>query len=113
MPNALPTGQDWDAVNVGKSNTRTKAPKTAREITAAKASGNIATEKRYVFYSTDIDCLVVKKGNDLWLWRLRVGSSKTQSGGGRRHQQLFQRSSRAHVFIYAFDEQKTAIDCAG
>jgi putative transcription factor len=48
MPNVpLPTGQDWDAVNVGKSSTRTKAPKTAREITAAKASGTLATEKRY------------------------------------------------------------------
>ena len=50
MPNiSHPTGQDWDAVNVGKGTaSRTKAPKSAREITMMKASGKLATEKRYV-----------------------------------------------------------------
>lgn len=49
MPNvSLPTGQDWDSVNVGKSGAggRTKTPKSAREITMAKAAGTLATEKR-------------------------------------------------------------------
>ena len=56
MPNvSLPTGQDWDAVNVGRSGAgRTKAPKTAREITAAKATGAITTEKRCVW-----DCVLL------------------------------------------------------
>lgn len=50
MPNVqLPSGQDWDDVNAGKSGAgRTKAPKSAREITAAKASGKLTTERRYV-----------------------------------------------------------------
>jgi hypothetical protein len=50
MPNvSIPTGQDWDAVNAGKSHAgRVKKPQTARELDAAKAKGLVATEKRYV-----------------------------------------------------------------
>lgn len=53
MPNvSLPTGQDWDAVNAGKSHEgRMKKPQTARELDAAKAKGLVATEKRYVGYN--------------------------------------------------------------
>mmetsp|Transcript_44409 Transcript_44409/g.65901 ORF Transcript_44409/g.65901 Transcript_44409/m.65901 type:complete len:176 (-) Transcript_44409:188-715(-) len=41
-------GQDWGAVNAGSGGIRKGgAPKTARQITAAKAAGKIATEKRY------------------------------------------------------------------
>ena len=49
MPNiSFPTGQDWDPVNAGQSNVgRVKTPKTARELTAAKAAGLVSTEKRY------------------------------------------------------------------
>jgi hypothetical protein len=48
MPNvSQPTGQDWDAVNVGRgASSRAKAPKTAREISLMKATGKLATEKR-------------------------------------------------------------------
>jgi Multiprotein bridging factor 1 len=43
-------GQDWDTVNAGRSGVpgaKVVAPKTAREITQAKAAGLIATEKRH------------------------------------------------------------------
>lgn len=43
-------GQDWDTVNAGRAGVpgaKTVAPKTAREITQAKAAGLIATEKRH------------------------------------------------------------------
>ena len=51
MPNyALPSGQDWAPVNVGKSGAAAKAtvPKTAKEITRLKDQGRIVTEKRCV-----------------------------------------------------------------
>mmetsp|Transcript_1402 Transcript_1402/g.1920 ORF Transcript_1402/g.1920 Transcript_1402/m.1920 type:complete len:174 (-) Transcript_1402:160-681(-) len=42
------TGQDWGAVNVGRGGGgRTTVPKSARAVTAAKASGKLVTEKRY------------------------------------------------------------------
>jgi len=50
MPSTyVPTGQDWDAVNVGKSSSTTKkaVPKSARELAAAKQKGLVVTEKRY------------------------------------------------------------------
>lgn len=49
MPNfAMPTGQDWASVNVGRSTAgRTTVPKTAAGITAAKAAGKITTERKY------------------------------------------------------------------
>jgi hypothetical protein len=45
-----PSGQDWDAVNVGKGSLAGKkaVPKTARGVDMAKAAGIVATEKRYV-----------------------------------------------------------------
>ena len=43
------SGQDWESTNVGRATIgRTTVPKTAREITQAKASGLLATEKRGV-----------------------------------------------------------------
>lgn len=49
MPNvSMPTGQDWDSVNVGRSSVgRVTVPKTARGITAAKAAGKLTTERKY------------------------------------------------------------------
>ena len=48
MPSTyIPTGQDWDSVNVGRSTIRAPPPKTAAEITRAKAAGLVNTEKRY------------------------------------------------------------------
>lgn len=44
------SGQDWAPVNVGRATVgggKSSAPKTARQITAAKANGSLATEKRY------------------------------------------------------------------
>ena len=42
------SGQDWSPVNVGASSgVHTSAPKTARELTLAKAAGLVATEKRH------------------------------------------------------------------
>ena len=48
MPNiSQPTGQDWDAVNVGRgASSRPKAPKSAREVSLMKATGKLTTEKR-------------------------------------------------------------------
>ena len=41
-------GQDWAPVNVGASSGLHKAaPKTARELSLAKAAGLVATEKRH------------------------------------------------------------------
>ena len=42
-------GQDWAPVNAGSAATRKTggAPKTARELSLAKAAGLVATEKRY------------------------------------------------------------------
>ena len=44
-----PSGQDWAPVNVGRATVghKSSTPKTAREITNAKAAGLVATEKRY------------------------------------------------------------------
>lgn len=44
-----PSGQDWSTVNVGASSGGLKkaAPKTARELSLAKAAGLVATEKRH------------------------------------------------------------------
>mmetsp|Transcript_7954 Transcript_7954/g.10950 ORF Transcript_7954/g.10950 Transcript_7954/m.10950 type:complete len:176 (-) Transcript_7954:428-955(-) len=49
MPNySMPSGQDWDSVNVGSSSVKRKTvPKTARGITAAKAAGTLSTERKY------------------------------------------------------------------
>uniref|UniRef100_A0A7S4MPQ6 HTH cro/C1-type domain-containing protein n=1 Tax=Odontella aurita TaxID=265563 RepID=A0A7S4MPQ6_9STRA len=50
MPNiSMPSGQDWDAVNVGRSGAsgRKAVPKSAAGITAAKASGLVATERKH------------------------------------------------------------------
>mmetsp|Transcript_40266 Transcript_40266/g.74495 ORF Transcript_40266/g.74495 Transcript_40266/m.74495 type:complete len:175 (-) Transcript_40266:84-608(-) len=49
MPNvSMPTGQDWDAVNVGRASAGRKAvPKSAAGITAAKERGLVATERKY------------------------------------------------------------------
>jgi Multiprotein bridging factor 1 len=43
-----PSGQDWDPVNVGKSGTGgiKAVPKTAQELSLAKARGLVTTEKR-------------------------------------------------------------------
>jgi Multiprotein bridging factor 1 len=44
------SGQDWAPVNAGRAGVvgaKVVAPKTAREITAAKAAGTLATEKRF------------------------------------------------------------------
>jgi len=44
------SGQDWGEVNVGRATiggAKTGAPKNARQITMMKASGGLATEKRY------------------------------------------------------------------
>ena len=47
MPNiSQPTGQDWDAVNVGRGGSSSRAPKTAREVSLMKAAGKLSTEKR-------------------------------------------------------------------
>jgi hypothetical protein len=46
----LPSGQDWDPVNVGRSSVPGKkgvVPKTAREVTMLKAAGALTTEKRF------------------------------------------------------------------
>ena len=42
----VPYSQDWGSVNVGRGSVNSK-PKGARAVDAAKASGKIATEKRY------------------------------------------------------------------
>ena len=43
-----PAGQDWDPVNAGRGNGISKtAPKTAKELSLAKASGLVSTEKRH------------------------------------------------------------------
>ena len=44
-----PSGQDWDPVNVGRSSTGglKAVPKTAQEVSLAKAAGLVATEKRH------------------------------------------------------------------
>mmetsp|Transcript_6143 Transcript_6143/g.12855 ORF Transcript_6143/g.12855 Transcript_6143/m.12855 type:complete len:178 (-) Transcript_6143:491-1024(-) len=48
MPNvSLPSGQDWDSVNVGKSSGRVTVPKTAAGIAAAKRSGTLTTELKF------------------------------------------------------------------
>mmetsp|Transcript_28398 Transcript_28398/g.42010 ORF Transcript_28398/g.42010 Transcript_28398/m.42010 type:complete len:174 (+) Transcript_28398:108-629(+) len=49
MPNvSLPTGQDWGAVNVGRSsNSRVTVPKKAADITRLKAQGKLATERKF------------------------------------------------------------------
>mmetsp|Transcript_28226 Transcript_28226/g.79272 ORF Transcript_28226/g.79272 Transcript_28226/m.79272 type:complete len:174 (-) Transcript_28226:1438-1959(-) len=45
---SVPFQQDWGAVNVGRGTIKkTAAPKTARALDLAKASGKVATEKRY------------------------------------------------------------------
>jgi putative transcription factor len=44
---SITSGQDWGEVNVGRSTIQTTAPKNARELTAAKAAGLVATEKRF------------------------------------------------------------------
>lgn len=43
------SGQDWSSVNVGRGSSVKKggAPKTARELSMAKAAGLVSTEKRY------------------------------------------------------------------
>lgn len=50
MPNvSMPSGQDWEPVNVGKSASAAKAitvPKSAKEITRLKEQGKIVTEKK-------------------------------------------------------------------
>jgi hypothetical protein len=43
---SVPVTQDWGTVNVGRGGGTSK-PKTARGIDIAKATGLIATEKRY------------------------------------------------------------------
>jgi hypothetical protein len=45
----IPSGQDWDAVNVGRSGTGglKAVPKTAQELSLAKAKGLVTTEKRH------------------------------------------------------------------
>eukprot|EP00934_Nitzschia_sp_Nitz4_P007463 Nitzschia sp. Nitz4//scaffold252_size28738//8658//9275//NITZ4_008095-RA/size28738-augustus-gene-0.7-mRNA-1//-1//CDS//3329544263//7453//frame0 len=43
---SVPFQQDWGAVNVGRGGASSK-PKTARAIDHAKATGSLATEKRY------------------------------------------------------------------
>mmetsp|Transcript_28228 Transcript_28228/g.79283 ORF Transcript_28228/g.79283 Transcript_28228/m.79283 type:complete len:184 (-) Transcript_28228:1665-2216(-) len=46
---SVPFQQDWGAVNVGRGTIKkTAAPKTARALDLAKASGKVATEKRCV-----------------------------------------------------------------
>uniref|UniRef100_A0A6U3TVK3 HTH cro/C1-type domain-containing protein n=1 Tax=Skeletonema marinoi TaxID=267567 RepID=A0A6U3TVK3_9STRA len=49
MPNTnIQTGQDWGAVNVGRSSAgRVAVPKTAHGVTRAKAMGLLATEKKF------------------------------------------------------------------
>lgn len=45
-----PSGQDWDAVNVGRSATAggmKAVPKTAQELSLAKSRGLVTTEKRH------------------------------------------------------------------
>mmetsp|Transcript_24538 Transcript_24538/g.37327 ORF Transcript_24538/g.37327 Transcript_24538/m.37327 type:complete len:175 (-) Transcript_24538:193-717(-) len=42
----VPVTQDWGAVNVGRGALNAK-PKTSRAVDAARASGKLATEKRY------------------------------------------------------------------
>lgn len=43
-----PSGQDWAPVSAGRgSGVRKAAPKTARELSMAKAAGLVSTEKRY------------------------------------------------------------------
>jgi len=44
----MPTGQDWDTQNVGKSTVkRIGVPKKAADITRLKAQGKLATERKY------------------------------------------------------------------
>lgn len=51
MPQAYnPSGQDWTPANAGRvgiPGAKVAVPKTARELTAAKAAGLVATEKRF------------------------------------------------------------------
>lgn len=44
-----PSGQDWAPVNAGRGGTTSgsRAPKSARELSMAKAAGLVTTEKRY------------------------------------------------------------------
>jgi putative transcription factor len=44
---ALPSGQDWAPVNVGRASGGLVKPKTAQELSMAKAAGLVSTEKRY------------------------------------------------------------------
>ena len=47
---SLPSGQDWNPVNAGRSTTSAgglrAVPKTAQELSLAKARGLVTTEKR-------------------------------------------------------------------
>ena len=49
MPNTtIQTGQDWGAVNVGRSSAnRVNVPKSAAGVSRMKAMGLVATEKKY------------------------------------------------------------------
>jgi len=42
-----PSGQDWAPQSVGTSSGVKSAPKSARELSMAKAAGLVATEKRH------------------------------------------------------------------
>lgn len=51
MPNySMPSGQDWDPVNVGRSAASAKSvvkvPTTAKEINRLKEQGKLVTEKK-------------------------------------------------------------------
>eukprot|EP00549_Striatella_unipunctata_P021784 CAMPEP_0118711960 /NCGR_PEP_ID=MMETSP0800-20121206/24461_1 /TAXON_ID=210618 ORGANISM="Striatella unipunctata, Strain CCMP2910" /NCGR_SAMPLE_ID=MMETSP0800 /ASSEMBLY_ACC=CAM_ASM_000638 /LENGTH=165 /DNA_ID=CAMNT_0006616779 /DNA_START=102 /DNA_END=599 /DNA_ORIENTATION=- len=50
MPNvSMPSGQDWDAVNVGRGTVGRPGakPKTASQIAAARAAGTLTTERKF------------------------------------------------------------------
>jgi len=56
MPNyAMPSGQDWEPVNVGRSAAAAKSvvkvPASAKEINRLKEQGKIVTEKKWVWSS--------------------------------------------------------------